>query len=141
MNSSKKQKLGFRRQRRTGATAVEFALVAPIFFMFIAASFEFSRLNVIRHTADNAAYEAARKAIVPGATSAEAVTKANDTLRVVNTVGAVVTVNPTTLGPDTEEVTVTVNVLMDQNGWIIPRLIGSRTIQSSSTLQTERTGQ
>ena len=109
--------------------------------MFMAASFEFSRLNVIRHTADNAAYEAARKAIVPGATSAEAVTKANDTLRVVNTVGAVVTVNPTTLGPDTEEVTVTVNVLMDQNGWIIPRLIGSRTIQSSSTLQTERTGQ
>ena len=29
-------------------------------------------MNVIRHTADNAAYEAARTAMVPGATAAEA---------------------------------------------------------------------
>ena len=54
---------------RAGATAVEFAIVAPIFFLIMLASFEFSRLNVIRHTADNAAYEAARHAMVPGATA------------------------------------------------------------------------
>ena len=117
---------------------MEFALVAPMFFLFLAASFEFSRLNVIRHTADNAAYEAARQAVVPGATSAEAIARANDTLRVIGAVGAVVTVNPTTLVPQTEQVTVTVNVPMNQNGWIIPRLIGARTIQSRSTLKTER---
>ncbi len=82
---------------RRGATAVEFAIVAPIFFLLLLSSFEFSRLNVIRHTADNAAYEAARNAMVPGATAAEAIATANSILRVVGTRGARVTINPTTL--------------------------------------------
>ena len=56
--------------RRTGATAVEFAIVAPIFYTLVIASLEFGRLNIIRHTADQAAYEAARFAMVPGATAA-----------------------------------------------------------------------
>jgi Flp pilus assembly protein TadG len=60
------------RNHRRGATAVEFALTAPIFFVFLLSAFEFGWLNVIRHTADNAAYEAARAAIVPGATVADA---------------------------------------------------------------------
>ena len=60
---------------RRGATAVEFAITAPIFFLFLLASFEFGWLNVIRHTADNAAYEAARVpravAVTPPAVSAK----------------------------------------------------------------------
>ena len=61
-----------RRPDRTAAAAVEFAIVATIFFLLVIAAFEFGRMNVIRHTADNAAYEAARHAMVPGATVAEA---------------------------------------------------------------------
>jgi len=49
---------------RRGATTVEFAITAPVFFLFLLAAFEFGWLNVIRHTADNAAYEAARTAMV-----------------------------------------------------------------------------
>ena len=127
-------------RRRTGAAVVEFAIVAPIFFVFVIGAFEFGRLNVIRHTADNAAYEAARHAIVPGATSAEAVAKANSILNIVGTRGARVTVNPTTLGPDVDTVTVTVEVPMDQNGLITPRFTSTTTIRSTSTLSTERTG-
>jgi Flp pilus assembly protein TadG len=73
--------------RRTGAAAVEFAIVAPVFFILVIAAFEFGRINVIRHTADNAAYEGARIAMVPGATAAEAVAEAERILRIVGTRG------------------------------------------------------
>lgn len=117
---------------------MEFAIVAPIFFLFVVAAFEFGRLNVIRHTADNAAYEAARRAMVPGATVAEATTEAQRILRIVGTRGATVNVMPATLGPDVDEITVTVNVPMNQNGWITPRFTRATTIQATSTLRTER---
>src|SRR5262245_25519417 len=119
-----------------GATTVEFAIVAPIFFLLMLASFEFSRLNVMRHTADNAAYEAARHAMVPGATATEAVTKANTILRTVGTRGARVTITPTVLGPDVDTVTVQVAVPLDQNGWVVPRFTKGSTITARSTLRT-----
>src|SRR3990170_776120 len=97
---------------RRGATAVEFALTLPIFFLFLLAAFEFGWLNVIRHTADNAAYEAARTAMVPGATAAEARTKANRLLRIVGTRGARVTVSPDQLTAETEEITVAIAIPM-----------------------------
>ena len=75
---------GKRRQiDRRGATAVEFALVLPIFVLFLMASFEFGWLNVVRHTADNAAYEAARYAMVPGATADEATQEAKSILKTI----------------------------------------------------------
>jgi Flp pilus assembly protein TadG len=40
------------RKHRRGATAVEFALTAPVFILFLMAAFEFGWLNVVRHTAD-----------------------------------------------------------------------------------------
>jgi Flp pilus assembly protein TadG len=123
---------------RRGATAVEFALTAPIFFMFLLAAFEFGWLNVIRHTADNAAYEAARHAMVPGATAAEARTKANRLLRIIGARGARVTVTPDTLTPDTNEVTVAIDIPMRRNGLIVPRFTKRTTISTSSTLRTER---
>jgi Flp pilus assembly protein TadG len=127
-----------RTKTRRGATAVEFAIVAPVFFLLLMASFEFSRLNVIRHTADNAAYEAARHAMVPGATAAEAVDKANSILAVVGTRGAKVTINPTALGPDVDSINVRVDVPLGQNGWIVPRFTKSKTLTAQSTLRTER---
>ena len=127
--------------RRRGATAVEFALTVPIFFLFLLAAFEFGWLNVVRHTADNAAYEAARHAMVPGATAAEARAKANGLLRIVGARGARVTITPVVLGPDTEQVTVQVDVPLDRNGLIVPRFTRARTITGLATLRTERAEQ
>jgi Flp pilus assembly protein TadG len=124
--------------QRRGATAVEFALTAPVFFLFLLAAFEFGWLNVIRHTADNAAYEAARTAMVPGATAAEAVAKANGLLNIVGARGANVTVTPSTLTPGTDEVTVAIEIPMAQNGLIVPRFTSKTTLHSSSSLRTER---
>ena len=126
---------------RAGAALVEFAVVVPIFFLLVLASFEFGRLNIIRHTADSAAYEAARHAMVPGATAAEAVAKANAILNVVGTRGATVTVTPPVLGPDVDEVQVAVSIPMDQNGFIAPRFTSGHFMRSQSRFKTERTQQ
>ncbi len=74
---------GRQRRAKRGAVAVEFAIAAPVFFLFLLASFEFGWLNVLRHTADNAAYEGARAAMVPGATAADATAKVNSILKIV----------------------------------------------------------
>lgn len=129
------------RNRRRGATTVEFAIVAPIFFLLMLASFEFSRLNVIRHTADNAAYEAARHAMVPGATASEAVAKANTILRTVGTRGARVTITPTVLNADVDTITVRVDVPLNSNGWVVPKFTKGKTLTAQSTLRTERAEQ
>lgn len=121
-------------RRRAGATSVEFAIVAPIFFTLVVASLEFGRLNIIRHTADQAAYEAARFAMVPGATAAEAKSKAESMLKVVGARDSKVTIN----GPTDTSVTVTIDVPMKTNGWIAPRFTKSTTIHATSTLKTER---
>ena len=123
---------------RKGATAVEFALTAPVFFLFLLAAFEFGWLNVIRHTADNAAYEAARTAMVPGATAAEARAKADGLLNIVGARGARVTVTPPVLKTDTDQVTVAIDIPMSRNGIIVPRFSSRTTLRSSSTLRTER---
>ena len=126
------------RRLRRGATAVEFALTAPVFFVFLLAAFEFGWMNVIRHTADNAAYEAARTAMVPGATAAEARTKANRILRIVGTRGATVTVTPDPLTTETDEVTVDIQIPMRRNALVVPKFTRRTNINASATLRTER---
>lgn len=93
------------RNARQGATTVEFAIVVPIIFALFLGTIEMTRLNFIRHSAANAAYEGARKAIIPGSSFTEATDEA---LRLMQAVGVSngVTANLTTLN-DTMTVTVT----------------------------------
>lgn len=126
------------RFERRGAVIVEFAICAPLFFLVVLALFEFSWLNVVRHTADNAAYEASRIAMVPGASAGEAIAEAQRIMGAVGTRGATVTVAPATILPETNEVTVRVVVPVDQNALLTPRFTGGRQIETSSTLRTER---
>jgi Flp pilus assembly protein TadG len=123
---------------RAGVTVVEFAIVAPIFFLFLLASFEFGWMNVLRHTADNAAYEAARTAMVPGASAGDAVAKANAILSVVKARDATVTVTPTVITQATDHVTVAIDVPMNSNALVVPRFTGTKTIHCTATLRTER---
>lgn len=126
------------RRSRRGATVVEFALTAPLFLLFLMASLEFGWLNVMRHTADNAAYEAARHSMVPGATSAEAVARANSILNAIGARNAKVTVTPGTITSTTDKVTVKVDIPVNSNALILPKFAKGKTITSSSTMRTER---
>ena len=123
---------------RSGAAVVEFAIVAPVFFVFIIAAFEFGRLNVVRHTADNAAYEAARHAMVPGATAQEAIDRASSLMNTVGARDVSVSINPSVLGPDVDTVRVTVDVPMATNGWIVPKFSSATSMRGMSTMRTER---
>jgi Flp pilus assembly protein TadG len=123
---------------RRGATIAEFALTVPIFFLFLMAAFEFGWLNVIRHTADNAAYEAARPARVPGGTAAEARTKANKILSAVGARNAVVTVSPSVLNSSTKEVTVTIDVPVNDNALVFSKFTRNGSLHSTATMRTER---
>ncbi|MFT7642113.1 MAG: Flp pilus assembly protein TadG, partial [Pirellulaceae bacterium] len=94
------------RGRRRGATLVEFAVVAPIVFLFFFASIELSRMQMLRNAADDAAYEAARTAIIPGGTADEAIAVANRYTNGLALRGVTVTVDPATVTDTTEAVEV-----------------------------------
>lgn len=54
--------------RIRGATAVEMAIVLPILFVMVFGIIEFGRAIMVNQVLVNAAREAARRAVVPGAT-------------------------------------------------------------------------
>jgi hypothetical protein len=93
---------------------------------------------MINHAAENAAYEAARHAIVPGATAAEATARANAMLGVFGVQGTTVVITPDPLTAADDELTVTVTIPLDQNAWFIPRFASGRTVSGVSKLRTER---
>lgn len=126
-----------RHNQRTGAITVEFALVVPLIFAFFFAAFEYSRMSMMRHTTEMAAFEGARRAIVPGATAADAVTRANQVLATVGTRDGSVTVTPSSITPDTRYVTVAVEVPLDTNAWVIPQFCSGMRFQRSYTLGRE----
>ena len=125
-------------KQRRGVTTVEFALAAPVFFLVLLTVFEFGWQVVIRHTADNAAYEAVRVAIVPGATADEAIAEAT---RIMNIVGARsfnIEVDPPVLDNETERVEVLVEGAYANNGIIASKFLSGINFQSRSDMLTER---
>ncbi|NND98377.1 MAG: pilus assembly protein [Pirellulaceae bacterium] len=122
---------------RAGVAAVEFALVVPLLFLFFFAAFEFCRVNMIRHTADNAVYEAARVAIIPGATAEEAEQEAEQILNSLGLTNVDVKVTPSKIEKDTEEVTVRVTVPLDDNSFIPHQFVDGRDIERELTMVRE----
>ncbi|WP_040763991.1 TadE/TadG family type IV pilus assembly protein [Novipirellula maiorica] len=128
------------RKPRRGAVTVEFAVAFPVLLLFVFAGIEFSRVNMIRNTAINAAYDGARKGIVPGATSAECEQAAMQLLDFVDISGGSADVTPSEIKADTESVTVTVTVpITSANSFITPQYFVGRSIVTSVTLPREAT--
>jgi hypothetical protein len=57
------------RRKRRGAAAVEFALVAPIFFLTVLGMIEVGRAVMVQQVLVNASREGARRAVLDGATA------------------------------------------------------------------------
>jgi Flp pilus assembly protein TadG len=126
------------RPARRGAEAVEVAFVLPALVLLLFGAIEFYRLKMVQHTADIAAYAAARRVVVMGATAAEGQAKGLEMCTVSGVRGATVTVTPDPILNATTEVTASVAVPLRQNSWIGAWVNGTDQVRRSITLRTER---
>lgn len=122
-----------------GVTVVEFALVAPIVFALFFGAIEFSRVNMLRHSIETAAYDGCRAAIIPGATAQDAIDRCNEILNAASATNATVTITPSTITPNTTNVTVTVDLPLNDNTWIAPEFFFDRTLTTSINMNREYT--
>ena len=125
------------RLRRRGAAAVEFAIVAPLLFFFFFAAFEFCRVAMIRHTADNAVYEACRAGIIPGATALDAQAEAQRIMDSLGVNNVNISITPSTITRDTPEITVRMDVPLDANSFVPNQFVAGRSIIRELTLRRE----
>lgn len=119
---------------RDGAVTVEFAFTAPLVFLILFAALEFGRYNMIMQTATNAAFEAARHCIVPGAAASDGQTAGMSVLNAVGIQNATVTMSPTTITSTTQQVTATVSVPVGSNLWLAPLFVSTGTMTRTCTL-------
>ena len=123
---------------RRAAMLVEIAIVLPIIFLMIAAFLELSRAWMLKQTADSAAYEGARAAIVAGAVPEDGRVAAETLLKSSAIKTWRVSIDPLMIVEDTTHVTVSVNIPVAGNTWIAPFFLKSKEVTSSVTLITER---
>ena len=124
-------------RRTSGSASVEMALTLPLVFSFSFAAVEFGRVNMIRNSMENAAYEGARQGIVPGATASDCIAASTGLLEAVGVQGFDVDVDPVTILEDTSQVTVTVSVPLDANSFVAHRFFAGETMTRATTLSRE----
>lgn len=129
------------RQRgtRRGASAVEFAVIAPIFILLVLGMIELGRGIMVQQILTNASRVGARRAIVMSATEQEAVDAAENYAADagVGGVTATVTPDPATVDPG-DEVTVAVTVNFGDVTWIpAPWFMGGAVLNASSVMRKE----
>ena len=120
---------------------VEFALVAPIFFMVVLGMVEFGRMIMVQQLLTNATREGARRAIIEGATQTEVTTQVTNYLSNSSVSGVTVAVSPTDLASAGfgDSVTVTVTVPFNTISWSGPAwFLGDATLKASTMMQAER---
>ena len=128
------------RRNRRGAAAVEFAIIAPLFFLIIFGMIEFGRMVMVQQIITNGAREGARMAILDGATTAEVDATVATYLQNTSITGANVTINPdppSSAGYG-EPVTVTVSVSFDQVSWLpSPLFLGGSNMTATTVMRRE----
>jgi Flp pilus assembly protein TadG len=127
-----------RRSKPRGATAVEFAIVAPIFFMLVFGLFEFSRLMMLYNSAQNAAFEGARASVAYRGTPQAAIERAESVMEAIGAKAYNITVKQ-----KKTNVECAVEVPFDQNAFVTPWFAEGYNIRVKCSLNCEeiRAGQ
>ncbi len=123
--------------RKAGVVSVEFALTAPLLFLFFFGMLEFSRANMVRHALRTACYEGCRVGIVLGATREEVEDATKASLDAVGLTQYEISVTPAVIVPATRDVTVTISASLDENSWVIPKFLGGDGVQNTMTMERE----
>ncbi len=142
--TAKRQKLNrvFRsyRKQRTGAAAVEFAVVAPIFLLLVFGMIEYGRMVMVQQILVNASREGARLAVLDGTTRNDVIARVDEYLTSASVQGAV----PAQVTPDPETaqfgepITVTISVDFQQVSWLpSPMYLGGKTLSATTVMRRE----
>ena len=127
-----------RRQQRRGATTVEFTFVALGMFFIIFACIEYGRLTLMRSMAQDAAYIAARHAMVDGSTEQEAIDKAEAILSWVGVRNADIEINDNNFtGDGKTSIEVDITIPMEDNSFMLSRFTHEKEMQAEITLAAE----
>ncbi len=128
------------RRNRRGAAAVEFAVVAPLFFLMVFGMIEFGRMIMVQQVITNASREGARMGVLDGATAASVQSAIQTYVQGASVQGAQVTVNPdppSSAGYG-EPVTITVSVNFNQVSWLpSPMFLGGQTLSATTVMRRE----
>ena len=130
------------RRKRRGAAVVEFAIVAPVFFLLVFGMIEYGRMVMVQQILTNASREGARAAVLDGATSSGVEEKVLNYLTSCSINGADVDINPpnpASAGYGTG-ITVTVTVPFSQVSWLpTPMFPGNQnmTLTANSVMRRE----
>lgn len=130
-----------RRNKRKGATLVEFAIVAPVLFLLIFGLFEMGRVVMVEQLMTNAAREGARRGILESSTNAGVQQTVEDYLTSVSISDATVTVTPADLNTVGfgDPVVVKVSVPFEKVSWIpTPWIFSGLTLSGQSSMRGER---
>lgn len=128
-------------RRRRGAAVVEFAIVAPIFFLMVFGMIEFGRLVMVHQLLTGAVREGARQAVVDGTT----VDDVEQTVRSYLTATTIdgqetqvnVTPNPAVV-PKGVPVRVTAAIAFEKVSWLpAPFFLREVTLSAASTMRHE----
>lgn len=128
------------RSGRHGASVVEFAIVAPIFFLVVLGIIEFGRMAMVQQIITNAAREGARVGILDNASYATVDTKVKQYLSAAALTGATVNVvpNPPSSAGYDEPVTVTVSIPFDKASWLpTPFFIKGTVLTANAVMRRE----
>lgn len=132
---------------RRGAAAVEFALVATIFLMFVFAIFEIGRLVMLQQVMGEACRQGARRAILENAQEADVVSQVVSRLSANSVPGATVSVTWPTKAAQSDmarlgfqdPVTVRATVPYSSVSWLPPVwVLEGAVMEAQSTMRVER---
>lgn len=133
------------RRKRRGAAVVEFAIVAPLFFLLIFGMIEYGRMVMVQQVITNASREGARRAVLDGATAAQVKTTVDGYLSSAGITfkDSYVTLDPTDPASAgyREAVTVQVTVPFADVSWIPAPLYLAGTNLSASTVMSRESVQ
>ena len=130
------------RKNRRGAAVVEFAVVAPVFFLLIFGMIEYGRMVMVQQVLTNASREGARVGILDGSSASDVSTTANGYLTSSSINGATITVDPAdpAAAGAGDPVTVTISVPFSQVSWLpAPMFLGGQTLSATTVMRRETT--